>query len=78
MAVLTVKKKDDLIKFFNFAGSKYAMFSMKVTVSTVLRKYFLTTDMKMEDIRLGVDLLMRSIHGYKVKIYSRKNNSLSS
>ncbi|KAK7604566.1 hypothetical protein V9T40_005752 [Parthenolecanium corni] len=53
-------------------GSKYAMFSMKVTVSMILQKYILRTEVKLEDIRLSLDLLMRSVHGYKIKLYSRK------
>lgn len=55
-----------------FTGSKYAMFSMKVTVSMILQKYILRTEVKLEDIRLSLDLLMRSVHGYKIKLYSRK------
>ncbi|XP_065201589.1 cytochrome P450 4C1-like [Planococcus citri] len=53
-------------------GSKYAMLSMKVTLSKILLNYRLATDMKMEDIKLKIDLLMRSVDGYKIKLYSRK------
>ncbi|XP_075233074.1 cytochrome P450 4C1-like [Lycorma delicatula] len=52
-------------------GSKYAMYSMKTTVSTILRNYTLQTDVKMEDIKLKVDLLMRSSIGYPVTIKPR-------
>uniref|UniRef100_A0A8D8V6D0 Cytochrome P450 4C1 n=1 Tax=Cacopsylla melanoneura TaxID=428564 RepID=A0A8D8V6D0_9HEMI len=52
-------------------GSKYAMLSMKVTIATILRNFEVNTDMKMEDIKLKVDLLMRSVHGYPLKLTTR-------
>ncbi|KAI5727227.1 hypothetical protein M8J76_016574 [Diaphorina citri] len=52
-------------------GSKYAMLSMKVLISTLLRKFEVQTDVKMEDIKLKVDLLMRSVHGYPVRLVTR-------
>lgn len=62
-----------LLKSFPFvAGSKYAMFFMKTTLATVIYNYRLTTSMRYEEIKLKVDLLLRLINGYRVKIYSRK------
>jgi cytochrome P450 family 4 len=52
-------------------GSKYAMLSMKVTVSTFLRHFSVHTDIKLTDIRLKIDLLMRSVNGYPVTILPR-------
>ncbi|XP_029343853.1 cytochrome P450 4g15-like [Acyrthosiphon pisum] len=52
-------------------GSKYAMMSMKVTVSTFLRHFSVHTDIKLTDIKLKIDLLMRSVHGYPVTIRPR-------
>ncbi|CAI6360436.1 unnamed protein product [Macrosiphum euphorbiae] len=52
-------------------GSKYAMLSMKVTVSTFLRHFSVHTDIKLTDIKLKIDLLMRSVHGYPVTIRPR-------
>ncbi|RZF47741.1 hypothetical protein LSTR_LSTR006005 [Laodelphax striatellus] len=52
-------------------GAKYAMLSMKTTVSTVLRNYSVHTTIKMEDIKLKVDLLMRSAIGYPVTLKPR-------
>ncbi|XP_022175937.1 cytochrome P450 4C1-like [Myzus persicae] len=52
-------------------GSKYAMLSMKVTVSTFLRHFSVHTDIKITDIKLKIDLLMRSVHGYPVTIRPR-------
>ncbi|XP_050538613.1 cytochrome P450 4C1-like [Daktulosphaira vitifoliae] len=52
-------------------GSKYAMLSMKVLISTFLRNYSVHTECKMSDIKLKLDLLMRSVHGYPVTIRPR-------
>ncbi|KAL4123108.1 hypothetical protein QTP88_015338 [Uroleucon formosanum] len=48
--------------------SKYAMLSMKVTVSTFLRHFSVHTDIKLTDIKLKIGLLMRSVHGYPITI----------
>lgn len=61
-----------LLSISFYTGSKYAMLSMKVTLSMVLHKYKLSTDVvKLDDIKLQLDLMMRSVNGYKVKIYKR-------
>ncbi|VVC43515.1 Cytochrome P450, E-class, group I,Cytochrome P450,Cytochrome P450, conserved site [Cinara cedri] len=52
-------------------GSKYAMLSMKVLISTFLRNYSVHTVTKLNDIKLKLDLLMRSVHGYPVTIQPR-------
>lgn len=52
-------------------GSRYAMLSMKVTLATTLKKYRVTTDMKMSDIKLKFDFIVRSVNGYKVKLHTR-------
>jgi len=52
-------------------GSKYAMLSMKVLVSTFLRNYSLHTDVKLTDIKLKIDVLLRSSNGYPVTIRQR-------
>lgn len=53
------------------AGSKYAMLSMKVLISTFLRNYSVHTDIKISDIKLKLDLLMRSANGYPATIRTR-------
>ncbi|KAG8249438.1 hypothetical protein J6590_019726 [Homalodisca vitripennis] len=53
-------------------GSKYAMLSMKTTISTILRNYKLSTSVKMEDIKLKVDLLMRSVDGFRLRLEPRQ------
>ncbi|XP_025415552.1 cytochrome P450 4C1-like isoform X2 [Sipha flava] len=55
----------------NCLGSTYAMLSMKVLVSTFLRNYSVHTDTKLSDIKLKMDILLRSVHGYPVTIRSR-------
>ncbi|KAL4123116.1 hypothetical protein QTP88_015346 [Uroleucon formosanum] len=52
-------------------GSKYAMLSMKVTVSTFLRHFSVHTDIKLTDIKLKIGLLMRSVYGYPITIRPR-------
>ncbi|XP_050054619.1 cytochrome P450 4C1-like isoform X2 [Aphis gossypii] len=52
-------------------GSKYAMLSMKVLLSTFLRNYSVHTNIKLNDIKLKTDLLMRSANGYPVTIQQR-------
>ncbi|XP_054262081.1 cytochrome P450 4C1-like [Macrosteles quadrilineatus] len=54
-------------------GSKYAMLSMKTTISAILRSYKLFTDIKMEDIKLKIDLLMRSVNGFPIRLERRKS-----
>lgn len=47
------------------------MLSMKVLISMVLRNYKLNTEVKLSDIKLKLDLLMRSVNGYPVTIETR-------
>lgn len=47
------------------------MLSMKVLISTFLRDFSIHTDFKITDIKLKLDLLMRSVHGYPVTIRPR-------
>uniref|UniRef100_A0AAT9UTP8 Cytochrome P450 3638G5 n=1 Tax=Maconellicoccus hirsutus TaxID=177089 RepID=A0AAT9UTP8_MACHI len=53
-------------------GAKYGMMSMKIQLVHLLRRYRLDTDMKMQDIHLVIDLLLRNDSGYWLKIYSRE------
>lgn len=54
-----------------FPGQKYAWLSMKAQISTILRNYKFSTDLTMDDMQLDVDLLIRNISGYKVKLHRR-------
>ncbi|XP_050525049.1 cytochrome P450 4C1-like isoform X2 [Daktulosphaira vitifoliae] len=55
----------------NCIGMKYAMLSMKVTLSTFLRNYSVHTGCKMSDIKLKFEVLMKSVYGYPVTIRPR-------
>ncbi|KAF0752653.1 cytochrome P450 4C1-like isoform X1, partial [Aphis craccivora] len=52
-------------------GSKYGMLSLKVLISTFLRNYSVHTDIKLSDIKLKIDVLLRSSNGYPVTIQPR-------
>lgn len=56
-----------------FEGSKYAILTMKMTISMIIKNYYITTDVEFSDIKLKFDLLLRSVNGYKVKLHSRKS-----
>ncbi|KAK0084156.1 hypothetical protein PV326_006394 [Microctonus aethiopoides] len=58
----------------NCLGIQYAMMSMKVLLATVLRKYILQKDSKIQiqDMRLKADMLLKPVNPIKVKIIRRK------
>jgi cytochrome P450 family 4 len=53
------------------AGLRYAMLLMKTILSTVLRHYKVTTPLKMADLELKVDILLKSVQGYPVVLEPR-------
>ncbi|KAK0177783.1 hypothetical protein PV328_001795 [Microctonus aethiopoides] len=58
----------------NCIGLQYAMISMKVLLATVLRKYILHKDLKVkiQDIQLMTNTVLRPANPIKVKIMERK------
>lgn len=64
--------RGSLPNWCSVTGAKYAMLSMKVTLSKVILNYKLTTDVKYNDIKLKVDVVLRSADGYMIKLYHRK------
>jgi len=52
------------------------MLSMKVLVSTFLRNFSVHTDYTFDDIKLKLDLLLRSANGYPVTIRTRTRKSM--
>uniref|UniRef100_A0AAT9UTM4 Cytochrome P450 3638G1 n=1 Tax=Maconellicoccus hirsutus TaxID=177089 RepID=A0AAT9UTM4_MACHI len=52
-------------------GAKYAMMTMKTQLVHLLRRYRFTTHMKIQDVHLILDLLMRNDSGYWLKLHSR-------
>uniref|UniRef100_A0AAT9UU85 Cytochrome P450 3638D1 n=1 Tax=Maconellicoccus hirsutus TaxID=177089 RepID=A0AAT9UU85_MACHI len=55
-------------------GARYAMISIKTQLVHLLRDYRFTTNMKMDDIQVIVDLVLRNDTGYWLKLWSRKKN----
>lgn len=55
----------------NCIGLRYAMLLMKTIVSTVLRHYKVTTPLKMADIQLKMDVLLKSVKGFPVVLEPR-------
>ncbi|KAK7595043.1 hypothetical protein V9T40_001476 [Parthenolecanium corni] len=55
-------------------GGKYAILAIKVSLMKILKNYRLETDYTMNDIKLRLEIVMRSASGYKIKIYSRREN----
>ncbi|XP_046665741.1 cytochrome P450 4C1-like [Homalodisca vitripennis] len=53
-------------------GLKFAMLSMKTTISTILRNYKLSTSVKMEDIKLKFEFLMKSVDGFRLRLEPRQ------
>jgi hypothetical protein len=56
-------------------GLRYAMLLMKTIVSTVLRHYKVTTSLKIADILLKVDILLKSVRGFPVALEPRPYNN---
>lgn len=53
------------------SGQKYAMYSIKTTLTTFLINYSVHTCVKLTDIKLKVDTLLRSVDGFPVTIRPR-------
>jgi cytochrome P450 family 4 len=53
------------------AGLRYAMLLVKTIVSTVLRHYKVTTPLKMADIELKLDILLKPVQGFPVVLEPR-------
>lgn len=49
---------------------------MRAQLSTILRNFKVSTDVKMEDIDLDVDLVIRNSRGYHVQLDYRHGHSL--
>lgn len=55
--------------FIDFSGYKYAMLSLKVMLSAVIRHYKFSSDLKMSDIDLkfGITTQIRNKHMVKIE-----------
>lgn len=55
----------------NCIGSKQAMISLKIMLATLIKTYKFSTDMKMEDIRLKIDITIDIANKHMVSIQER-------
>jgi hypothetical protein len=53
------------------AGLRYAMLLMKTIVSTMIRHYKVTTSIKMADIQLKLDVLLKPVQGFPIVLEPR-------
>lgn len=51
------------------------MLAIKAQLSTILRHFKLSTDVKEDEVILDIDILIRSLHGYNVKLYDRRSTN---
>ncbi|OAD58325.1 Cytochrome P450 4g15 [Eufriesea mexicana] len=56
-------------------GRKYAMLKLKVLLSTILRNYKILSDLTEKDFRLKVDIILKRIDGFRVKIEPRNKSN---
>lgn len=56
----------------NCVGFKQAMLSLKVMLATLIRHYKFSTSLKMEDLRLKIDITMKLTNKHMVSIQRRE------
>lgn len=56
---------------FEFSGHRYGMISMKVMLSAILRRYKFNTGLKMNDIDLQFEMVLRLANKHMVQIERR-------
>ncbi|XP_076636959.1 cytochrome P450 4g15-like [Colletes latitarsis] len=56
-------------------GRKYAMLKLKVLLSTILRNYRVLSDLTEKDFRLKVDIILKRVDGFQIKIEPRNKSS---
>lgn len=59
----------------NCIGYKYAMISMKIQMCYLLTHFQFSTDVRMDDIRMKLKVLLRFANGYQLQITHRKPHS---
>ena len=62
--------------YFHAIGYKYAMLAMKALISTILRRFEITTSLREEDLIISVDILARSTNGFPIKFHQKNWNFL--
>ncbi|XP_035890572.1 uncharacterized protein LOC118502450 [Anopheles stephensi] len=61
----------------NCIGSRYAMLSMKVILTMIVRSFKLHTNMKMEQTKFRFDIALKQDQGYLIEFERRSNLSLN-
>ncbi|XP_014484315.1 PREDICTED: cytochrome P450 4g15-like [Dinoponera quadriceps] len=56
-------------------GRKYAMLKMKILLSTILRKYRITSDVAYQNFSLLAEITLKRGDGFNIKIEPRKTAS---
>uniref|UniRef100_A0A182Q269 Cytochrome P450 n=1 Tax=Anopheles farauti TaxID=69004 RepID=A0A182Q269_9DIPT len=56
----------------NCLGTRYAMLSMKVILSMIIRSFSLRTRMKMDELKFKFDIALKQEQGYLVQLERRK------
>ncbi|XP_015434699.1 PREDICTED: cytochrome P450 4g15-like [Dufourea novaeangliae] len=56
-------------------GRKYAILKLKVLLSTILRNYRILSDLTEKDFRLKVDIILKRVDGFRIKIEPRNKSS---
>lgn len=56
-----------------FLGKKFAFISLKVLIASIVRDYEVCTDLKMEDIRLKIEVTLKAVNGYPIRLSKRIN-----
>lgn len=57
----------------NCIGFKYALMSMKIAVAHLIRNFHFTTDLKLEDLRLQIDITLKLINKHLVRAKERND-----
>jgi cytochrome P450 len=52
-------------------GHRYTMNVMKITLSYILRKYCISTDLKFEEIKLEISFILRIAQHYMIRLTKR-------
>ena len=56
-------------------GRKYALLKLKVLLSTILRNYKILSDLTEKDFRLKIDIILKRVDGFRIKIEPRNKSS---
>ncbi|XP_044733637.1 cytochrome P450 4C1-like [Chrysoperla carnea] len=58
----------------NCVGQKFAYMSMKIILSTVLRKYRVYSDVDLKNIDLQMEIFLKPVNGYRVRLEPRNQS----